>query len=132
MQNFTFNSVTRVVFGRGTFAQAGDIAAEFGSRVLIVSNVDRSEKYNVVPRLKELLSAKKIAFSDSTLDGEPTVADVDKGLSVARAEKCDVVIGVGGGSAIDCAKAIAGLLTNGGGALDYMEVVGKGQKIATL
>jgi alcohol dehydrogenase class IV len=57
------------------------------------------------------------------------VDDVDRGVELARAAGADLVIGVGGGSAIDAAKAIAGLLTNGGQAVDYMEVVGKGLKI---
>src|SRR5947199_4906320 len=50
-------------------------------------------------------------------------------MSIASENQCDVSVAVGGGSAIDCAKAVAGLLTNGGEALDYMEVIGKGQKI---
>ncbi len=49
---------------------------------------------------------------------------------MARKNSCDCVIGMGGGSAIDAAKAVACLLTNGGSVLDYMEVVGKGQKIS--
>jgi len=61
--------------------------------------------------------------------GEPTVNDIDAALQVARESRCDFVIGLGGGSAIDAAKAAAGLLANGGMASDYMEVVGKGQKI---
>jgi alcohol dehydrogenase class IV len=61
--------------------------------------------------------------------GEPTVADVDRLLTTARGAECDCVVALGGGSAIDAAKAVAGLLGNGGAALDYMEVVGKGQKI---
>jgi alcohol dehydrogenase class IV len=54
---------------------------------------------------------------------------MDEALNVARLANCDFVIGLGGGSAIDAAKAVAGLLSNGGEATDYMEVVGRGQKI---
>jgi alcohol dehydrogenase class IV len=61
--------------------------------------------------------------------GEPTIEDIDRALETARAANCDCVIAIGGGSAIDAGKATAGLLANDGSALDYMEVVGKGQKI---
>src|SRR6478735_129250 len=79
MDRFEFFGVGRIVFGRGQFARAGELAATLGRNPLIVYNGD-----------------------------EP---------------------GLGGGSAIDAAKAVAGLLANGGAALDYMEVIGKGQKI---
>ena len=61
--------------------------------------------------------------------GEPQVTDVDRGVRRARRESCDLLIGLGGGSAIDAAKAVAGVLANGGSALDYMEVIGEGRKI---
>jgi alcohol dehydrogenase class IV len=56
---------------------------------------------------------------------------VRRGVEQARAERCDVVIGLGGGSAIDAAKAIAGLLTNSGEPLDYLEVIGKGSSLTS-
>jgi alcohol dehydrogenase class IV len=62
--------------------------------------------------------------------GEPVVSDIDAAVAEARSARCEVVVGAGGGSAIDAAKAVAGLLANGGGVSDYMEVVGRGQKIA--
>jgi alcohol dehydrogenase class IV len=60
---------------------------------------------------------------------EPSVDRVRQGVEVARAEGCDVVIAVGGGSAIDGAKAVAALVGNSGEPLDYLEVVGKGQSL---
>jgi alcohol dehydrogenase class IV len=61
--------------------------------------------------------------------GEPRVEDVEAALEVARAQQCDSLVALGGGSAIDAGKAVAGLLTNGGAVLDYMEVIGRGQKL---
>src|SRR6266404_4841757 len=54
-----------------------------------------------------------------------TGKNVERGVELAKAESCEVVIGFGGGSAIDAAKAIAALLTNAGEVLDYLEVIGR-------
>jgi alcohol dehydrogenase class IV len=129
MQTFTFNSVTRIVFGRGTFSQIGATVAEFGSAVLVVSNADNSGKLGLNDKLNALLKEKSVVATHFPISGEPTLTDIDRGLDAARSGKCSVVLGLGGGSAIDAAKAIAALLANGGSALDYMEVIGKGQKI---
>jgi alcohol dehydrogenase class IV len=61
--------------------------------------------------------------------GEPDVDLIARGLQVARRERCDVVVAVGGGSVIDAGKAMAGLLTNPGEITDYLEVVGKGKQL---
>jgi alcohol dehydrogenase class IV len=127
---FTFTSITRIVFGRGTFAQLGAIAREFGTRALVVSNADLSGKRGIDARVESALSEKGVAAKRFAQAGEPTVSDIDNGLAAAKSFGCDVVIGFGGGAAIDAAKAIAVLLTHGGGALDYMEVVGLGKKFS--
>jgi alcohol dehydrogenase class IV len=63
------------------------------------------------------------------IHGEPTVETVRRGAQLARAEDCDLVIALGGGSAIDAGKAIATLLSNGGDPLDYLEVVGQAKPL---
>jgi alcohol dehydrogenase class IV len=63
------------------------------------------------------------------VSGEPTIELVREGAKHARTERCDMVIGFGGGSALDTGKAIAALLTNEGDPLDYIEVIGKGQPL---
>jgi alcohol dehydrogenase class IV len=124
MQAFEFFGVNRIVFGRGKFAAASEIAATLGRSPLVVHNGDA-----VIDRLISLLEASKLSPSVLRQRGEPTAAQIDAAVELARKKNCDCVIGLGGGSAIDAAKAIAGLLTNGGVATDYMEVVGKGKKI---
>jgi alcohol dehydrogenase class IV len=129
MSKFEFFSVPRIVFGRNQFARAGELAASFGRRALIVFNCDES----TLARLQVQLVALSIVPTAIRQHGEPTVAHIDAALALARNANCDMAIGIGGGSAIDAAKAVAGLLTNGGeggGLLDYLEVVGKGQKIS--
>jgi alcohol dehydrogenase class IV len=62
--------------------------------------------------------------------GEPTIGTVQVGRALAKREGCEVVVGFGGGSALDAAKAIAAMLTNDGELLDYLEVVGRGKNLA--
>jgi alcohol dehydrogenase class IV len=112
---FDFFNVPRIVFGRGAIARLGELVPA-DARVMLVYN----------GRKPDALPTAAVEFRQR---GEPTVADVDAALAVAREANVDFVLGVGGGSAIDAAKAVAGLLGNGGVATDYMEVVGRGQKL---
>lgn len=123
MSNFEFFGVGRVVFGRGEIRRLGGLAAEMGRSAMVVHNGP------VRAELGDTLAVAGVAVTFRRQRGEPTVGDVDEVTAEAREVGCDVVIGMGGGSAIDAAKAVAGLLANGGAAADYMEVVGKGQKI---
>lgn len=126
MMAFAFYSVPQVVFGVGEFRRAGEIAASLGRFAFIVYNGSSA----LAEKLAELLKVAGVASSVRRLRGEPAVNDIDQTVEEARRAGCDVLIGLGGGSAIDAAKAVAALLTNGGQARDYMEVVGKGQKIS--
>jgi alcohol dehydrogenase class IV len=77
-----------------------------------------------------MLETANTVFSSFEVRGEPTVAQVGDGVNQAREAKSDLVIGIGGGSVIDSAKAIAGLVTNPGAILDYLEVIGKGKQLS--
>jgi alcohol dehydrogenase class IV len=123
MQAFEFYGVGRIVFGRGAVARLGELAAGLGRSALVVHN-------GPIGRVVGMLGAAGVAATVHRQRGEPVVDDVDTAVDLARTHACDCVIGMGGGSAIDVAKAVAGLLRNEGSVLDYMEVVGKGRKLA--
>lgn len=126
MNSFEFFSVPRIIFSRGSFSRIGELASGLGSIALIVFNGPREP----CDRAHALLRAAGVAAYPFRLSGEPKVNDVEAALELARSAGCDMAIGLGGGSAIDLAKAVAGLLTNGGGVLDYLEVIGRGKKFA--
>src|ERR1035437_1103595 len=122
---FEFATATRIIFGEGAVKQVAQAAKQWGNRVLFVTGHDPDRWKH----LRQDLDAIGAHSSALAVAGEPTVDLVSQGLQQARAEKCDVVIAIGGGSVIDAGKAIAGLLTNSGEVLDYLEVVGKGNPL---
>jgi alcohol dehydrogenase class IV len=125
---FDFHMVPRILFGRGEFERIGGLAAEFGRSALVVTNAGPSSA-ELLGRLEKLLGAAGLKTAVFTVEGEPEIEDVDGGVEAARRAGAELIVGLGGGSALDTGKAVAGLLANGGTALDYMEVIGKGRKI---
>jgi alcohol dehydrogenase class IV len=119
---FEFATAGRILFGPGTIREAGAIISALGSRVMAVTGRcwERSE-----PLLAEL-RARRFETLILSVEHEPDVEFVRMGAAFARAESIDVVVGIGGGSAIDAGKAIAALATNTGDPIDYLEVVGRG------
>ena len=119
---FEFSTAGRIIFGNGTLAQAAPAAAQFGRRALVISGRDSEQLHSLLNALhKESVGTELFTFA-----GEPTVDAACKAAEMARTAKCDLVIGFGGGSVIDLAKAAAALMTNHGDPLDYLEVIGKG------
>ncbi|MBL7134006.1 MAG: iron-containing alcohol dehydrogenase [Phycisphaerae bacterium] len=129
METFEFCSVGRIIFGRGAFARLAELTAELGRSTLVITNAGEIGGGGPVDELAGLLDAANLRHAFVRQRGEPQIADVDRALQEARRSECDVVIGLGGGSAMDTAKAVAGLLTNGRAPIDYMEVIGQGRKI---
>jgi alcohol dehydrogenase class IV len=122
---FEFATATRIIFGTGSLKEIGPIAREFGQRALVVTGRNPARAH----RLLAFLDAANIAHTTASIAHEPTTDDVVHGVRIAREATCDLVIGFGGGSAIDAAKAIAALLTNEGELLDYLEVIGRGRAL---
>jgi alcohol dehydrogenase class IV len=118
---FEFATATRIVLGEGTAATLPELARTFGARPLVVTGASGERAASLV----SALSAESFAVF-----GEPTVEVVREGAQRVKEAACDVVISVGGGSAIDAGKAIATIATNGGEPLEFLEVVGKGRAIA--
>jgi alcohol dehydrogenase class IV len=129
MQRFDFFCVSRILFGRGEFGRIGQLAAESGGSALLVTNAGEPGDGGIVDRARQLLQQAGVAVACYRQRGEPRVEDVERALVTARQHGCDTVVALGGGSAIDAGKAVAGLLSNGGSPLDYMEVIGQGQKL---
>ena len=129
MNPFEFSSVGKIIFGRGKIAQLGEVARSMGGIALMIYNGDDPGRGGPVDRAAASLAATNVRVVYQRQRGEPTIADVDAHIATAGWEDCDLVIGVGGGSAIDAAKATAGIRSNRWNCIDYMEVIGKGKKI---
>lgn len=123
--NFEFATAGKIIFGNGSLAQAAPAAAGFGRRALVVSgrNTER------VRPLLNALAAEKVGAEIFPVGSEPAVADVVQAVELARRTGCDLVIGFGGGSVLDLAKAASALMTNPGDVFDYLEVIGKGRPL---
>ncbi|MCS6861642.1 MAG: iron-containing alcohol dehydrogenase [Abditibacteriales bacterium] len=125
---FDFHPRTRIVFGVNAVDRLGELAREVGAgKVLIVTDAGIVAAGHV-ERAKHALEATglRVAVFDRVHEN-PTTRDVDECVQVARAEKIDTLIGLGGGSSLDTAKGCNFLLTNGGRMQDYWGV-GKARK----
>ena len=122
---FEFATATRILFGAGTLNEIGPAAKNLGQRALIITGRQVNRAFGLIDRLQ----AAGVSSSPFPISGEPTTDIVAAGVQFARENECDVVIGFGGGSAIDAAKAIAALLTNDGELFDYLEVIGRAQPL---
>ena len=105
--------------------QIGPIAAEMGRRALVVTG--RTTR-RTSPLLNEL-ATRGIESVIFPVAGEPTIVTVREATGHARKAGYDLVIGFGGGSALDAGKAVAALLTNDGDPEDYLEVIGRGKQL---
>ena len=118
MTRFEFSTAARIIFGPGTISELAAIAPSFGAKALIVTgaNQDRAK-----------LHLQGIPCQFFSVPGEPTVAGIRAGAQLAR--EANFIIGFGGGSAIDAAKAIAAVAPNSGDPMDYLEVIGKARPL---
>jgi len=121
---FSVGRLPRIEFGAGTLGKLPDIAAQYGQRLLVVVG---AHSFLESPHSETLLKA--LRMHGSTWDivhvaGEPSPEMIDDAVVTWRGAGVDAVIGIGGGSVLDAAKAIAGLLRPGNSVMDHLEGVG--------
>ena len=123
---FEFATAGRIVFGAGSRRDLGALLATLGQRVLIVGGQSRRNEGWLTP----LLHASTMERVDFAVSGEPVLDTVRSGARTARDNGCDVVLGIGGGSALDTAKAVAAMAPQPSDVQDYLEVIGRGLPFA--
>lgn len=122
---FEFSTVGKILFGEGVIRSLPDLMRPLGRRILVVSGSKREWACHV----SETIESMEAALSWLSVRREPTADDIELGLQMVREHRADVVLAIGGGSVIDTAKAIAGIASNPGRLLDYLEVVGLGRPL---
>lgn len=122
---FAFATVGNIIFGAGASGRAVPDVARLGRFALVVtgSRPDRAADFT------QELESSGLAWTGFVVSGEPDTALVARGAKLAREHGCDMVIGFGGGSALDAAKAIAALAANPLPVEAYLEVVGQGRPL---
>jgi alcohol dehydrogenase len=120
MTPFDFRPRTRVLFGSGEFARLGEVAREMGgTRCLVVADPGMVQTGHVKEAIRTLKARRMEVFAFHDFSANPTPAMVEAGREYASPERIDVIVSVGGGSSMDCAKGINFLLSNGGKMRDY-------------
>lgn len=126
--HFEFATATRILFGPGKLKEVTASAQSIGKKALLVTGKtpDRATQ------LLDSLRAHNIETATVQIASEPTTDIVLEGTTTARNSNCDFVIGIGGGSVLDGAKAIAAFMTNDGEPSEYLEVVGQGKPLQNI
>jgi len=122
MDNFILEIPTKVVFGKGEFEHLGKHAKTLGKKALVVTGRRFAKESGLLDKaLKQLESngIEYVVFSE--IEPNPESDTVDKGGSIARENKVDFIIAIGGGSVIDAAKAIGLVAVTGNKIWDYLE-----------
>ena len=122
---FEFTTAGRIIFGDGTINEVAPLAAQFGTTAFVLTGRTARRAEPLVQQLTEQ-ALKSVTFN---VPAEPTTTIARQAAEKARDAKCDLVIGIGGGSVLDTGKVVAAMLTNSGELEDYLEVVGQGKPL---
>lgn len=110
----------RVICGEEKLDELGAIVQTYGKKAFVVTYKSGMRNTGIPDRLENTLKKHNMPFvMYEAIDPDPDIESIDNGASLCREQNCDVVIGIGGGSALDASKAIAMLMTNPGSVREY-------------
>ena len=121
---FAIGRIPRIEFGAGVLRKLPDLLTRYGKRLLIVVGARSFLATDEAETLFARLRAEGHAWKLLQVRGEPSPELVDESVATLHGEGFEAVLGIGGGSVLDAAKAIAGLLKSGSSVMDHLEGVG--------
>ncbi|MBO4531665.1 MAG: iron-containing alcohol dehydrogenase [Paludibacteraceae bacterium] len=128
MQNFDYQTPTRLIFGKGVIAKLPEVMAQFGKKILLTYGGGSIKKIGIYQKIKELLKDAEIIELSGIQPNpkyDPSVLD---GVKLCKENNVDVILSVGGGSVLDCSKAIAAGACYDGDPWDLISYKVKAQK----
>ena len=124
IEAFSIARLPRIEFGAGSIGKLAALAANYGDSLLVVTGAHSLDASGVWQRIEQDLKNAGLHWQRVRISGEPSPQLVDDIAASHRQHAIDLVIGIGGGSVLDAAKAIAGLLRVDDSVMDYLEGVG--------
>lgn len=118
---FQYNLPVNLIFGRGKVGKIGEISLSYGKKALVVTGTNSTKKSGLLDRVLNSLTdcgIENTVFDKVTQN--PLTDTVYEGVTLARENHCDMIIGLGGGSVMDAAKSIAFCCVNDGDVSDYI------------
>lgn len=123
--NFEFSTASRIVFGSGKVKDIAQYASRYGERLLLVTGAPSE----IVEQVQGYLKQGGLNCTTVHVNCEPSTESIQSAVQISRENNIEMVISIGGGSAIDTGKAVAVLLNNVGELYEYLEVVGLGKPL---
>lgn len=122
MENFIYNIPTKIAFGKGQVKMLPEFIKEYGNKVLLLYGGGSIKKTGIYDAVTEQLKTNNIAYLELPgIEPNPQIESVRKGIDICRKEKIEVLVPIGGGSTIDCAKAISAGVFYEGDAWDIVK-----------
>lgn len=124
--SFSVAALPEIRFGSGRISELAEVLAAYGNKALLVTGKHSFLATPHWPALQDKLRGLGVAFERVEVADEPSPALVDEAVARFKDQGIGVVAGIGGGSVLDAAKAIAGLLITGDSVMEHLEGVGRG------
>lgn len=121
MLNFTLHTPTKIIFGQGEVNRTGSIVKEYASKALLVTGRSSTKKSGALDKVAKSLREAGVEYVlYDQIEPNPRAETVDRGGQLAREERCDLILALGGGSVMDAAKAIATVAISARPISDYI------------
>ena len=121
MMNFSYHLPVNLIFGAGSVGRAGELTAPWGKKALLVTGGNSARRSGLYERVIESLRKEGVeTVPFGQVEQNPLTTTAEAGAEFAKRNGCDVVVALGGGSVMDCAKAIAFLAVNDGDISEYI------------